>query len=147
MADKILREITINGRVILPPQDEAETWTPALTCNDFYPKVVTVLNNISLESEFFEMYEQKNEFLQLELPKTKMVIEPLVAGWGITFENITLIFNNEKFVVHDKVLQDRGITFADTFYRFSSMYTFEDKVDAISEEKIPYLKKSWKYKK
>jgi hypothetical protein len=147
MADKILKSITLAGQVILPVEDEQEMWIPAIVSNDFYPKIITEITNASLKSSLFEFYEQKSEFLNLEIPKTKMLIEPIVAGWGITFENITVFFNGEKFVIYNPVIQDKGITFEDTFYRFSSMYTFNDKVNATSEEKIPYLKKSWKYKK
>jgi hypothetical protein len=147
MADKILRNKVIKGKIVFPPESEEETWVPSNTCSDFYPKIVTTIDNVNLSRSFFDYYEQKKDFLELVLPKTKMVIEPVVAGWGITFENITIVYKLNKHILHAPALQGRGVTFDDTFYRFSSIYSFEEKIDAVSDKNQPFLIKSWKYNK
>lgn len=147
MADKILRNKIIEGRRVLSPEPTESTWTPFNVCNDFYPKIVTPSSNLELNSSLFTIYDQKNMFKELELLSDEMVIEPVVSGWGVTFQNITLLLNGNKYVLYNESIQDRNLTFEDSFFRFSSMYTFEDKIDATSEGKLPFLIKSWKYKK
>jgi hypothetical protein len=145
MADKILRDKVISGKITFPPSPSEDEWIPILTCNDFYPKIVTNIDNANLSTSAFTYYEQKNEFKELILPTTKMVIEPVVAGWGITFENITITYHNSKNIIHVDASQDKDIKFNDTFYRFSSMYTFDNKINATEESKKRFLIKSWKY--
>jgi len=145
MADKILRDKIIAGELVFPPLSESEEWTPSETCNDFYPKIATDIENEALFNTPLDYYEQKNEFLSIVLPKTKLIIEPAVAGWGITFENITIVYKNKKYVIHNQAVQDKEVKFNDSFYRFSSMYTFNDKINATSENKKIFLIKSWKY--
>jgi hypothetical protein len=147
MADKILRNKIIKGKITFPPSSESDTWLPFDICNDFYPKIVTDIENDDFSSSSFEYYEQKNIFKEIILSKNKMVIEPVVAGWGITFENITIFYKNKKYLIHSQAIQDKDIKFNDSFYRFSSMYTFENKINATEETKREFLIKSWKYNK
>jgi hypothetical protein len=149
MADKVLRNKIIRGRVTLPPEglDSTDTWKPFEISNDFYPKIVSQLKDEDLDTSTFVIYEQKNVFKELEIPASQIIIEPIVAGWGISYQDITLTFNKTKYVIYNESVQDKNVKFDDSFYRFSSMYTFEDKIHATGDDKLPFLIKSWKYRK
>jgi hypothetical protein len=147
MADRILREKIIAGKIVFPPVSELDDWSPSELCNDFYPKIITDLEENFLFKNNLDYYDQKNDFLNIILSKEKIVIEPAVAGWGITFENISIVFKNKKYIVHARAIQNKDVKFNDSFYRFSSMYTFENKINATSENKQKFLIKSWKYNK
>lgn len=147
MAEKVLFNQLAPGVIVYPPDGVVEDWKPFDFCNDFYPKIVTPVSNTNLDYSIFTIYEQKSAFRNKTFPPNNMVIEPTVAGWGITFQNIVLTLNKEKYVIFNEAKENKNVKFDDTFYRFSSMYTFEDKIDATSEGKLPFLIKSWKYKK
>lgn len=147
MAEKVLFNQLITGNIIYPPEGVAEKWKPFDFCNDFYPKVITPLSDTELNYSLFTIYEQKSDFKELEIYSSDMVIEPMAAGWGISFQNIVVKLSKEKYVIFNEAKENKNVKFKDTFYRFSSMYTFDDKINATSIEKLPFLVKSWKYVK
>jgi hypothetical protein len=170
MADKFLRFKTIPGTIVEPPDENSE-WIPSELCNDFYPKYVMDKNRINLwgnkstdqiyagsilidagNEEYLAglgvrrvVFEQKSEFIELNLEPNFIVIQPENSGWGISVENVLLFYKGKKWIINHKVIENRNPNFKDTFLRFNSMYTFDNKVDATSVEKEEVLKKSWNY--
>lgn len=142
MADKFLEFKIVKGSIISSPEEK--NWNPKNYTNDYYPKYVTTKDSGFTEKELTP-YEQKDEFENLTLTPNQIVVDPPISGWGINFENVYVIYNDEKYVVNHKVLDQKTTTFDDEFYRFNSMYSFEEFVEATNENKKEFLKKSWKY--
>jgi hypothetical protein len=170
MADKFLRFKIIAGTIVESPNSNS-TWNPAELCNDFYPKYVMDKNKINLwgnkksdelyaGSVFIEagneeylagqgvrrvVFEQKSEFIELNLEPNYIVIQPENSGWGISVENVLVYYRGQKYIINHKVIENRNATFKDTFLRFNSMYGFDERVAATEKEKEEFLKKSWNY--
>lgn len=162
MAERYLRDKLITGRIVFPPEVEGGSgfWNPVTYANDYYPKYITrcdvcrkvllgekvIMKDNILEFKEVTIYKQKSDFLNMpEVEVDKVLIEPVVNGWAVSFANLIIKIGNEKYVIHEKVLERQGITLSDEFYRLSDMYTLEEKAVAADPEKREFVKRSWKY--
>lgn len=144
MADKFLRNKVITGLVLRAP--DGNSWSPYLTGNDYYPKLIFFNGNkVSVKSKFDDV--SGTSFENLMLSSDDVVIESPVNGWGVSFENLRVTLNNKKTVFHFKVLEPETIelTLSDNFYRLADMISLNERVIASEPDKNKYLKKSWEY--
>lgn len=134
---------TDSGILLNPPHDTC--WMPYHCTNDFYPKFVIQASEEEILPTNLTVYRQKNEFKEVILPETAILIEPTVSGLGVSFENIYVFWKGKKYVIHYEVKPKEGVTWDDSFYRFNSMYTFDESPVAADEKRREYTVKSWSY--
>jgi hypothetical protein len=145
MADKFLRDKVITGLILR--STGGSTWSPFLTGNDYYPKIIFKSDNsrVSVKSKFDSVDE--TQFQNLILTSQDFVVEPPVNGWGVSFENLIVKINKKKIILNFKVVEPETInlTLSDNFYRLADMISVRERLTAAEPSKNKYLKKSWEY--
>ena len=130
---------------IYPKMTWGKTQETRAGTRDVFAGNTDILAGRSIYQATINVYKQKTQFESLELEWDDILVEPGVNGWAVSFENTYVFYNGEKIILNQTALENQNVTFADEFYRFADMYSFEDRIEASEREKREFLQDSWTY--
>lgn len=94
-----------------PEMDWGKTQETRCGASDVYAGNSDINAGRTIYQAIFIVYRKKSQFESAKLEWDDILIEPNVSGWGISFENIHVLYNGAKIIFNYTSLENQDITF------------------------------------